>query len=92
MSFKKPRIKESKSKTVTIISLLEEAITKKSVYEKGLVLEKTKNHEIYPYLVDGIGEIMGYYIKHNKPQSELLFGVNDFLKGIINKFNEFSKS
>lgn len=90
MSFKKPRIKRSKSNTVTIISLLEEAITKKSIYEKGLVLEKTKNHEIYPYLIDGVGEIMSYNIKYNKPQSELLIVVNDYLKGIINKFNKLN--
>ena len=65
---------------------------KKNVVEKSLVLEKTKNHKIYPYLLDGVSEIISYSIKNDLSQTEMISTIDEFLKGIINKSNEINKS
>jgi len=88
MSFENPEEKKSKWKTESVTLILKEAMEEKDILQKGLVLEKTKNHGIYPYLVDGFGEIMNFHMKNKTPQSEMLNDINKYLQGVINNFNK----
>lgn len=77
------------TKTVNVTTILIEASKLPSIAQKLLLLEKISTHPITNYLVDGIGEIMNYYMSNGKNnQKEMLDTVNLYLVTAANKFQK----
>ena len=78
-----------KTKEITMDArvILNEAITKKSVVEKMMVLGQMTAHPIHSYLIDLIARIMDDSMKNNKSNEVMIANINTFLQLCIDRFN-----
>jgi homoserine kinase len=78
-----------KTKQITMDArvILKEAITKKSVIEKTMVLDMMMAHPIHPYLIDLIARIVDDAMEHNKSNQEMISNINTALQLCIDRFN-----
>lgn len=89
MGYKKPR---PKIVSVNVIDVLNKGINERDVIQKGLVLEKLKNHEIYPYLVDGFTQITDMSIKNKLTNSDMIKTMDYYLERIRDNFIEHNQN
>ena len=72
---------------VNVPTILIEASKLPSIAQKLLLLEKISTHPVTNHLVNGIAEIMNYYMSNGKNnQKEMLDTVNLYLVTAANKF------
>jgi len=78
-----------KTKEITMDArvILNEAITKKSVVEKSIVLDRMVAHPIHPYLIEVIAGVMDDSMKNNKSNEVMIANINTFLQLCIYRFN-----
>jgi homoserine kinase len=78
-----------KTKEITMDArvILKEAITKKSVVEKTMVLDMMMAHPIHSYLIDLIARIIDDTMEHNKSNEEMIGNINTALQLCIDRFN-----
>ena len=78
-----------KTKEITMDArvILKEAITKKSVIDKTMVLDNMVAHPLHPYLVDLIARIIDYNMEHNLPMEVMIDNINNALQLCIDRFN-----
>ena len=78
-----------KTKEITMDArvILNEAITKKSVVEKSMVLNMMVAHPLYPYLIEVMAGIMDDSMKNNKSNEVMIANINTYLQLCIDRFN-----